>query len=159
MVMAADVRWLDDQEERAWRSLMAMQEGLSEFIERQLRNRCGLSRADFQVLAHLSEAPEGRLRSVVLTRLLHWEKSRLSQHLSRMQGRGLVSRERCLDDQRGAVIAITARGRELIEAAAPRHVADVRSAIMDHLSEAELALLITIGDKVSGRLAVLQQGT
>jgi len=156
--VTADVRWLDDQEERAWRSLIVMQEGLSEFTERQMRNRCGLSMADFQVLAHLSEAPEGRLRSVVLTRLLHWEKSRLSQHLSRMQRRALVSRERCLDDQRGAVIAITTRGRELIVAAAPQHVADVRSAIIDHLSEAELASLITIGDKVRARLAVLEQG-
>jgi len=157
-VVDENVRWLDEQEERAWRSLTAMQEGLSEFIERQLRHRCGLSSADFQVLAHLSEAPRGRLRSVALTRLLHWEKSRLSQHLTRMQGRGLVSRERCLDDQRGAVIAITLPGRELIEAAAPRHVADVRSALIDQLSRAELATLITISEKVRGRLAMLDQG-
>lgn len=153
--MTTQVRWLDDREDRAWRSLITMQEGLSEFIERQLRRRCGLSRADFEVLAHLSEAPDGRRRSIELAQLLHWEKSRLSQHLTRMQGRGLVSREQCLDDRRGAVIAITARGRELIEAAAPQHVADVRSAIIDDLSEAELAMLVTVGDRVRGRLAVL----
>ncbi len=64
---------------------MKMQDGLSEFLERQLRNRHGLSAADYQVLAHLSEAPEGRLRSFELGRLLRWEKSRLSQHLGRMQ--------------------------------------------------------------------------
>ena len=98
-------RWLDEREQRAWRSLMTMQDGLSEFLERQLRNRCGLSTADYQVLAHLSEAPEGRLRSFELGRLLRWEKSRLSQHLGRMQNRSLVSRERCLTDQRGAVVA------------------------------------------------------
>ncbi len=155
----AEVRWLDDQEQQAWRSLMAMQEGLWEFIERQLRSRCGLSGADFQVLAHLSEAPEGRLRSFELTRLLHWEKSRLSQHLGRMQTRGLVSRERCLTDRRGAVVAITSRGRELVGAAAPQHVADVRSVIIDHLSGAELATLTAIGDKVRERLAVLEQGS
>ena len=45
---------------------MKMQDGLSEFLERQLRNRYGLSAADYQVLAHLSEAPEGRLRSFEL---------------------------------------------------------------------------------------------
>jgi len=67
-------RWLDDQEQQAWHGLMAMQEGLGEFIERQLRSRCGLSNADFQVLAHLSEAFEGRLRSFQLTRLLHWRR-------------------------------------------------------------------------------------
>lgn len=152
-----EVRWLDDQEQQAWRSLMAMQEGLSEFIERQLRSRCGLSNADFQVLAHLSEATEGRLRSYELTRLLHWEKGRLSQHLGRMQSRNLVSREQCLTDRRGAVVTITSRGRELIEAAAPQHVTDVRSVVIDHLSGAELATLTAIGDKVRERLASLER--
>jgi len=134
-----------------------MQDGLSEFIERQLRNRCGLSLADYQVLAHLSEAPDGRLRSFELGALLHWEKSRLSQHLGRMQNRGLVSRERCLTDQRGAVIAITPRGSDLIRAAAPQHVADVREVLIDHLTATELEMLNTIGDKVHDRLVALDQ--
>jgi DNA-binding MarR family transcriptional regulator len=150
-------RWLDAQEEHAWRSLMAMQDGLSEFLDRQLRTWCGLSNADYQVLAHLSEAPGGRLRPFELGRLLRWEKSRLSQHLSRMGHRGLVTRERCLTDQRGAVIAITARGRELIEAAAPQHIADVRSTVIDQLTAAELRTLAAIGDKVRHRLAELEQ--
>ncbi len=151
-----DVKWLDDREQRAWRSVMAMQEGLTEFIDRQLRSRCGLSTADYRVLAHLSEASEGRLRSFELAHLLRWEKSRLSQHLGRMQTRGLVSRERCLDDRRGAVVTITSRGQELIEAAAPQHVADVRSVIIDHLSATELATLTAVSDKVRERLAMLE---
>ncbi len=151
-----DARWLDEREGRAWRTLMAMQEGLAEFIDRQLRHRCGLSHADYQVLAHLSEAA-GPLRSFELGRLLHWEKSRLSQHLSRMEKRGLVRRERCGTDQRGAVIAITAEGIELIEAAAPRHVADIRDVVIDHLTPAELETLTIIGDKVRARLAAQDQ--
>jgi DNA-binding MarR family transcriptional regulator len=152
-------RWLTDQEQLAWRSLMTMQDGLSEYIERQLRTRCGLSVADYQVLAHLSESSDGRLRSFELGELLHWEKSRLSQHLGRMQSRGLVTRERCETDQRGAVVTITPRGSELIEAAAPQHVADVRDALIDQLTETELRTLTTIGDKVRERLAALRQGT
>ena len=148
-------RWLDPAEARAWRSLMEMQDGLSEFIERQLRNRCGLSHADYQVLAHLSEALDCRLRSFELGELLHWEKSRLSQHLGRMQNRGLVSRERCRTDQRGAVVAITWRGSDLIEAAAPQHAGDVRNVFIDHVTAAELEMLVTIGGKVQDRLAAL----
>lgn len=150
-----EVRWLDEREERAWRGLMAMQDGLSEFIDRQLRTRDGLSHADYQVLAHLSETPGGRLRPFELGALLRWEKSRLSQHLGRMEKRDLVTRERCLTDQRGAVVAITPRGTDLIGAAAPQHVADVRDAIIDHLSPAELRTLAAISDKVRGRLAEL----
>jgi DNA-binding MarR family transcriptional regulator len=148
-----DVRWLDEREQRAWRSLMAMQEGLAEFIDRQLRHRCGLSLQDYQVLAHLSEASGGPLRSFELGRLLHWEKSRLSQHVTRMEKRGLVRRERCGTDQRGSIISITAEGSELIEAAAPQHVADIREVVVDHLTCAELDALTAIGDKVRGRLA------
>jgi DNA-binding MarR family transcriptional regulator len=150
-------RWLNQQEERAWRSLMTMQDGLTEFLDRRLRVRCGLSNPDYQVLAHLSEAPEGRLRSFELGALLRWEKSRLSQHLSRMQNRGLVLRERCETDQRGAVVAITAKGGELIEAAAPQHVADVRDVFIDHLTAAELETLAAIGDKVRERLTAAEQ--
>jgi DNA-binding MarR family transcriptional regulator len=151
------VKWLDEREQRAWRSLMAMQDALSEFLERQLRTRCGLSYADYQVLAHLSEAPEGRLRSFELCGRLRWEKSRLSQHLGRMQNRGLISRERALTDQRGAMITITSAGSDLIEAAAPVHVADVRSTFIDQLTAAELKTLTAIGDKVRDRLAELGQ--
>ena len=152
-----EARWLDETEQHAWRSLMAMQDGLTEFIDRQLRTRCGLSHTDYQVLAHLSEARDGRLRPFELCRLLRWEKSRLSQHLGRMEGRGLVTRERCHTDQRGAVIIITARGRDLIETAAPQHLADVRAAFIDQLTPAELHTLAAVADKVRLHLADLER--
>lgn len=73
-----------------------------------------------------------------------------------MQTRGLVLRERSADDRRGAVIGLTARGTELIEAAAPLHLADVRSAFIDQLTAAELAALTAITDKVRARLDKLE---
>jgi DNA-binding MarR family transcriptional regulator len=155
LAVVVEARWLDEREERAWRGLMAMQDGMTEFIDRQLRTRFGVSHADYQVLAHLSEAPEGRLRPFELGRLLRWEKSRLSQHLGRMEGRGLVTRERCPTDQRGAVAGITPYGRTLIEAAAPRHVDDVRDVLVDHLTPAELDTLAAIADTAHARLASL----
>jgi DNA-binding MarR family transcriptional regulator len=133
-----------------------MQDGLTEFLDRELRHRCGVSTPDYEVLAHLSESPEGRLRPFELGRLLRWEKSRLSQHLGRMEKRGLVSRERCATDQRGAVITITPRGRDLITAAAPQHVANVRDVFIDQVTKGELKTLIAIGDKVRKRLAALE---
>jgi DNA-binding MarR family transcriptional regulator len=96
-------------------------------------------------------------RPFELGRLLRWEKSRLSQHLSRMEKRGLVTREPCHTDQRGSVIAITAQGTELIRAAAPRHVADIREVVIDHLTAAELEALTAIGAKVRERPAAQDQ--
>ncbi|MFE2716541.1 MarR family winged helix-turn-helix transcriptional regulator [Streptomyces mirabilis] len=149
-------RWLDEREQQAWRSLMAMQASLSEYIERQLRTHSGLSSADYQVLVHLVDVPGG-LRPFALSNVLQWEKSRLSQHLGRMQKRGLVLRKRCPTDHRGAVVVITERGRDLIEAAAPLHVADVGSALIDHLTPEQLNQLCVLGDQVKTRLAAIAQ--
>lgn len=146
-----EARWLDAREERAWRGLMAMEDALTEFLERRLRTHSGLSQADYQVLAHLSEAG-GRLRSFELGALVRWEKSRLSQHLGRMEKRGLVTRERCATDQRGCVAVITPEGTDRITAAAPQHVGDVRAALVDHLTADELETLARISEGVTERL-------
>ena len=159
MAGMSEPRWLNDREQRAWRSLMVMQAGISEYLERQLRAHSGMSSADYEVLAHLSEAPDGRLRSFALGRLLRWEKSRLSQHLTRMQKRGLIRREPCPTDQRGAVVVITEPGRALIEKAAPHHVADIRTALIDDATPAQLDLLTELGDQVRARLAQLDPRT
>jgi DNA-binding MarR family transcriptional regulator len=155
----SEPRWLDEREQHAWRNLMVMQAGLSEYVERQLRAHSGVSLADYQVLAHLSEAPEGRMRSFALARELRWEKGRLSQHLTRMQKRGLVRREPCPTDQRGAVAVITEPGRALIEKAAPLHVADVRKVFIDDATPAQLDLLTELGDQVRARLAQIDHRT
>lgn len=149
-----EVRWLDDRERRAWRGLMAMTADLAQYTERQLRARHGLSKADYEVLVLLSEAPSG-LRAVELGRGLRWEKSRLSQHLTRMQGRGLVRREQCPADQRGNLVVLTPRGRELIESAAGPHVEDVRAILIDHLTPAQLDLLGELADLVRERAEAL----
>ena len=149
-------RWLGDREQCAWRSLLAMQADLSQYIERQLRVRSGLSRADYEVLVLLSEAPPQRLRPFEIGEALRWEKSRLSQHLTRMEGRGLVTRRQCPTDQRGTFVVLTSRGREVIEAAAGPHVADVRALLLDHVTPAQLDTICELADLVRGRVEALE---
>jgi DNA-binding MarR family transcriptional regulator len=150
-------RWLDDREQRAWRGLLGMHADLSQYVERQLRVRHGLSQADYEVLVLLSESSSGRLRAFEIGQALRWEKSRLSQHLTRMEGRALVRRERCPTDQRGTFVALTDRGRELIRAAAGPHVADVRALLLDHVTEEQLDVLAELADLVRDRVAALEQ--
>jgi DNA-binding MarR family transcriptional regulator len=114
-----------------------------------------LSRADYEVLALLSEAPPGRLRAFEIGEALRWEKSRLSQHLTRMESRQLVSRERCPTDQRGNFVVLTPKGREAIEAAAGPHVADVRALLLDHVTPAQLDLICELADLVRNRVEAL----
>lgn len=140
--------WLDAREARAWRGFISTQAQVRARLARQLQRECGLSEADYEVLVHLSEEPSGRLRAFQLGHATLWEKSRLSHHLSRMADRGLVRREACPTDPRGAVIVLTDAGREAITAAAPLHVAQVRRCFVNALSEKQLDALVDIADTV-----------
>jgi DNA-binding MarR family transcriptional regulator len=134
-------RWLTDDEQRAWRALQQMTAALDRRLADDLAAHSGLSDSDYGVLVCLSEAPEGQLRARDIAAELSWEKSRLSHHLTRMAGRGLVERRDCPTDARGAVVVLTPAGREAIEAAAPRHVEDVRRWVVDVLTPEQLAAL------------------
>jgi len=146
------VRWLDEREERAWRSLQFMQMRLEGALARQLAADSGLSYPDYLVLVALTDRPDGRMRLFALAEVLGWEKSRLSHHVARMSGRGLVTKERCDTDRRGAFVVVTKQGRKEIESAAPGHVGAVRRLFLDHLSPAQLD---AVGEAAEAVLAAL----
>jgi DNA-binding MarR family transcriptional regulator len=141
-------RWLDEREQRAWRSYTHLRSQLDARLSRRLQQDAGLSDADYSVLVNLSEAPERRLRLFELGRALQWEKSRLSHHLTRMERRGLVARSECPSDARGTYVALTDDGLIAIEAAAPDHVATVRRHFIDVLSPAQLEALTAITEQL-----------
>jgi DNA-binding MarR family transcriptional regulator len=145
-------RWLDEREQRAWRGYLAMQAQLQARLHRRLQADSGLSYADFDVLVALTDRGDDRVRVLELAEALQWEKSRLSHHLSRMQKRGLVEREECADDARGAFVVLTAEGRRAIEGAAPAHIEAVRELMFDALDTDQVDALAGIADTVLGRI-------
>src|SRR3954464_3265963 len=135
--------WLTDDEQRLWRGYLQMQARLTAELNRQLQADSDLSLADYEVLVHLSDAPDSRLRPYALQQALEWEQSRLSHHLSRMQRRGLVRREDCADDGRGTFVALTNAGRDAITTAAPDHVAAVQRLFFDPLTTEQIDTIET----------------
>src|SRR5437660_1152543 len=77
---------------------------------------------DYDVLSNLAEAPDQRGRLSELAARMLWSQSRLSHHISRMEQRGLVTREECKTDARGSVVVLTKQGQRTLEKAAPHHV-------------------------------------
>jgi len=150
--MDAMTGWLSDDEQAAWRGLLQMTAHLNARLNRELQEGRGLSLADYEVLVRLSDTAEARLRVYELAQELQWEQSRLSHHLARMQRRGLVAREGCPNDGRGAFIALTDTGRDAIEQAAPGHVDTVRRLVFDGLSPDQVATLTTVTTHVLDRL-------
>src|SRR3954462_7846393 len=150
-------QWLTDDEQRAWRGLVQMTSRLDARLNRELQQSSGLSLADYDVLVLLTEAPDGRLRMFELVDDLQWEQSRLSHHVARMQRRGLVSREECTTDKRGAFVVLTDAGRDAIEKAAPPHVDAVRRLVFDGLSGEQVAMLEAFVGRVLSRLAPAEE--
>src|SRR5256885_13294858 len=144
--------WLTADQQRAWRAFLRMQGQLAARLHRQLQSESGLSLADYDVLVQLTDSPQGRLRPYELQRFLQWEQSRLSHHLSRMQRRGLVARDECVADGRGAYIVLTDAGRAAIEAAAPGHVDTVRQLFFAGLTPDQVAALEHVSSQVLDRL-------
>ena len=149
----ASPRWLTAPQERAWRRYRRMRTLLDLQIARDLSKDSGLSEADYDVLSTLSEKPEGCWRARDLAAQLLWSTSRLAHHVGRMEQRGLVARQPCADDARGALISLTQQGQTTLHRAAPPHVASVRRHLIDLLTPDEIAALDTIATKVIAHLA------
>jgi DNA-binding MarR family transcriptional regulator len=145
----AEAQWLDAREARLWQSYRDTHRDLMRALEARLIGNSGLSGADYALLHPLSVAEDGVLRTRDLGRSVGWERSRLSHQVSRMERRGLVCREDCASDARGSMVRLTALGRKAIEAAAPDHVATVRTYFFDLLTADEQTQLAGLLERIA----------
>jgi DNA-binding MarR family transcriptional regulator len=150
--MDAEPRWLNDTEHRAWIGYRRMRLLLDAQVVRDLQDDSGLSAPDYDVLSALSSMDGHRWRLTRLADRMLWSKSRMSRHIARMEQRGLVTREECATDGRGAVVVITDAGLRAIQEAAPDHVESVRRHFIDLLSAEQLDTLAAIADTVLAHL-------
>jgi DNA-binding MarR family transcriptional regulator len=125
--------WLSEDEQRHWRALVTAMTMLGRRLNADMLAAHDLSLDDYGILAMLSEAPEDRLRFGELAEVLRVPKAHITYRFRRLEGQGLVERQACATDARGAFAVLTPEGRARIEAAAPTHVASVRRHVLDHL--------------------------
>jgi len=122
-------RWLDEDEQRTWRSFLATSELLYAALDRQLQRDAGITHASYIVLAMLSEAPDRALRMSDLAVRANSSPSRLSHAVARLEERGWVRREPA-----PTVAVLTDAGMDMLVRTAPGHVTAVREHLFDRLS-------------------------
>ena len=132
---------LSGRELAAWRAFVRAHAALVGTLERQLEAERGMPIAFYDVLAQLSEADGGRLRMRELAEAVLLSRSGLTRLVDRMERAGLVSRERCADDRRGAYATITGAGRKALRQASPVHARGVAEHFARHLSREETDVL------------------
>jgi len=140
---AAARQRLTARELAIWRSLLDTTAELRRVLGAKLQES-GLSPADYQVLLALREADGTRLRSSELAVTIEWERSRLSHHLGRMERRGLIQRDDCATDSRGAEVSLTENGAAAFRRAGAPHLRAIKKHFVDALTPEQLQALADV---------------
>ena len=146
------VKWLTAAEVDSWLSVVRMMTWLPWSIDQQLRRDANLGMVEYQVMARLSQQPERTLRMSALADLANSSLSRLSHLVKRLEDRGFVRREPDPSDGRFTNAILTDEGFATLAAAAPGHVAHVRSLVVDVLSPEQLRRLGLTADRIMAHI-------
>lgn len=143
-------RWLDEEELQAWRPFAPLMLLLPLELDRQLQRDSDLSLLEYYVMAGLSAAPERTMRMSTLAAWSGSQLPRLSQVVSRMEGRDLITRRPDPTDGRYTLATLTDHGFEVLEEAAPGHVGNVRRLVIDPLTHGQVKQLGSISTRILG---------
>lgn len=146
-------RWLDADQQRAWRAYMVGTILLTDRLDAELRQEFGIGLNEYEVLVRLSEREDNRLRMSALADAMRFSRSRITHTIKRMEVAGLVSRGDATGDGRGVTAQLTDKGLDLLVRAAPTHVNGVRSHLVDLADEADFAAMGRVMDAVVDKLA------
>jgi DNA-binding MarR family transcriptional regulator len=141
-------RWLDDDEQHAWRRLAALVLKLPSELEAQLQRDAGMSHFEYWVIALLSEAPDRTLRLSHLAAQANASLSRVSHVVARLERRGWLVRHRSPDDARATLAVLTDAGWQQVVAAAPGHVEAVRRFVFDAITPKDVHELARVCDAI-----------
>ncbi len=144
---APPVRWLNPDEERAWRAFLRVMAAVQAGTAHDLA-AVGLSEPDYEVLSTLSERPGHTSTLHAQADKMGWSRSRLSRHATRMEARDLLRRTPDPTDGRGCFLVLTEQGLDALISAAPAHVESVRRHFIDRLTPDDLAAIEQIARRL-----------
>lgn len=124
-----------------WRSFLRAHAGVIRELEHELTAETNMPLTWYDVLLHLAEAPQRRLRMADLADRVLLSRSGLTRLVDRLQSEGLVRREPSPEDARGTFTVLTGAGLERLRSAAPVHLAGVERHWLSNFSDADLRVL------------------
>lgn len=146
--MTEEPRWLSQDEQQTWLTLVSTLMRLPGALDAQLQRDAGISHFEYILMAGLSDAPGHRLRMSLLARFSGGSLPRLSQAIGRLEKRGWVRREPDPEDGRYTLAILTGDGWDKVVATAPGHVEEVRRLVFDPLNKAQPKQLLDICTRI-----------
>jgi DNA-binding MarR family transcriptional regulator len=122
----------------AWGGFLRTHATLVRKLDAELREAHGLPLSSYEVLLHLSWAPEHRMGTSELAESVLLTLCGVRRVVSRLEGEGLVQIEPCPEDRRGDFAVLTEAGLDRLGQAHPTHLAGVHKHFLEHFSEEEL---------------------
>lgn len=124
-----------------WQDFLSAHRTIVERLAAQMMEDHQLPLEWFDVLIHLADVPERRLRQKDLKDRLLLSESGVSRMLVRIEKAGFVTRTQADDDRRGVEIALTPRGQAALTDALESHLALVAELFTDRLTASDRAAL------------------
>ena len=132
---------------RAWGQLLRGHAAATRLLSAELSEH-DLTINDYEALALLSQAEDGRLKRVELARRLVLTPSGVTRLLEGLEAAGLVERAACPSDLRVVYAQLTELGRERLSAASRGHVGSVRAVFEEYLTDDELETLASLLERL-----------
>lgn len=133
----------------AWRKFLTAHVLLIEQIERDLSQADLPPLSWYDVLFALSEAPEHKLRLHELAQAVLLTRSNLTRLVDRLEVAGLIQREQCSSDRRGAFAVITDEGYKMLDRMWAVYSQGIKQYFAHHIDTAEVKFLIKILDRMT----------
>jgi len=128
----------------AWVGYLRGHAALTRELNAQLVAEHGLTLNDYEVLLHLSRAPERALRRVDLAERVLLTPSGITRLLDGLERTGCVKKRSCETDARVTYAVLTDAGLEKLRAAADMHLDGVRRLFAERFNDEELETLATL---------------
>jgi DNA-binding MarR family transcriptional regulator len=142
------LRPLSPEEEALWRAFSRVFLLAHRALEADLLRHSRLNYAEYYVLVYLAEQPDRTMRMSSLSDLNALSPSGMTRVVERLARQGLIDRQRSAVDGRGQVAVLTPEGMERLEAAWPKHLASVRTRVLDHVDALDGSALLTALDAI-----------
>lgn len=153
MATPQEPRWLGQEEEQAWLTLVSVLLTLCAALDAQLQRDAGMTFYEYTVLARLSNDPNHSVRMSDLAVLTNGSLPRLSQVVTKLEQRGLVRRRKDASDARCTFVVLTNLGLKSLERAAPAHVGSVRRLVFDPLTPTQVRQLRNVHRRIKAAMA------
>jgi len=124
-----------------WRAFITAHAWVTRRLDDELRAEHDLSLAEYDALRTIADAPGRRSRMRQLADRVILSKSGVTRLIDRLVLDGLVERDACLTDARGAEAVLTPAGLDRLRRASRTHLRGVAEHFLGAVDDADLAVI------------------